>query len=250
MKPYIKTIIWLSIFSIAMGYMESAIVIYLRKIYYPGGFHFPLVSLDASIGLVEIYREAATLIMLLGIGILTAKTASLRFAHFIFCFAIWDLCYYFFLWIFLGWPQSLFTWDILFLIPVPWVGPVITACIVSITMLILALNIIHFQGRGIDTRLKVKEWILFISGSLIIILSFIWDYLNYTHELQIGQITNTLSGRNNMFSDIKNYVPLDFNCGLFLTGEVVLVYGIIIFIMRMKKKSLLPNTKLTIDLIQ
>jgi hypothetical protein len=73
MKPYMKTVIWLVIFSIAMGYIESAIVIYLRKIYYPGGFQFPLVALDTSIGLVEIFREAATIIMLLGIGILTAK---------------------------------------------------------------------------------------------------------------------------------------------------------------------------------
>jgi len=249
MNSYIKTLVWLVIFSIAMGYMESAIVIYLRKIYYPNGFHFPLVALDASIELVEIYREAATLIMLLGIGILTAKTASLRFAHFIFCFAIWDLCYYFFLWIFLGWPQSLFTWDILFLIPVPWVGPVITPCIVSITMMALALSIIYFQGIGIDTRLKAKEWGLFISGSIIIILSFIWDYLRYTHEVKTSQIVNSLSGQNNMFNEIKDYVPVDFNWGLFLIGESILLCGIIIFIIRMKKYALLSNTKLTKDII-
>ena len=219
MKPYIKTVIWLAIFSIAMGYMESAIVIYLRKIYYPAGFQFPLVTLDANIGLVELFREAATIIMLLGIGILTAKTASLKFAHFIFCFAIWDLCYYLFLWIFLGWPQSLFTWDILFLIPVPWVGPVITPCIVSVTMIILALSIIHYQGIGIDTRLKAKEWGLFITGSFIIILSFIWDYLSYINKLNSPNITNSLADHQSMLSEIKNYVPVDFNWGWFLSGN-------------------------------
>jgi hypothetical protein len=38
----IKTIIWLAVFSMAMGYLESAVVVYLRKLYYPDGFKFPL----------------------------------------------------------------------------------------------------------------------------------------------------------------------------------------------------------------
>ena len=93
MSMQIKTIIWLAIFSIAMGYMESAVVIYLRKIYYPDGFQFPLTPLDAGIGLVELLREVATIIMLFGIATLSAKNTSLKFANFIFCFAIWDLCF-------------------------------------------------------------------------------------------------------------------------------------------------------------
>jgi len=242
MKSNIKTIIWLVIFSIAMGYMESAIVIYLRELYYPHGFNFPLMPLQPSIGLVELFREAATIIMLLSIGVLTAKTASLRFAHFILCFAIWDLCYYLFLWIFLGWPESLFTWDILFLIPVPWVGPVITPCIVSVTMMILALSIIYFHGRAVDTKLKAKEWGLFISGSIIIIISFMWDYLSYIYTVNSTKITDTFTDQHKMLSEIKDYVPVDFNWGLFLIGEVILLYGIIIFIKRMKKSRSLPYT--------
>jgi hypothetical protein len=235
MNTKLKTITWLIIFSIAMGYMESAIVIYLRKIYYPNGFHFPLVALDPDIGLVELFREAATIIMLLGIGILTGKTASQKFAHFIFCFAIWDICYYIFLWIFLGWPQSLFTWDILFLIPVPWVGPVITPCIVSSTMILLALTIMYFHRLGVDTRLKIKEWGLLITGSFTIILSFIWDYLSYTYYANSTAISNSLSGQHNMLSDIKDYIPVDFNWGLFLVGEAILLSGILFFIRRLRK---------------
>jgi len=237
----IKTIIWLAIFSIAMGYMESAVVIYLRKLYYPDGFQFPLVTLDTSIGLVEILREAATIIMLLGVGILSAKTTALRLAHFIFCFAIWDLSYYIFLWIFLGWPDSLFTWDILFLIPVPWVGPVITPGIVSLTMMLLALSIIHFQHSGLDTRLKVKEWGLFSAGSFVIILSFIWDYWRYIREVKLSEIANPLSGQQDMFGDIEEYIPVDFNWPLFLIGESILFYGIIILINRLKREN--RNTK-------
>ena len=101
-----KKITWLTLFSIAMGFMETAVVIYLRKIYYPSGFQFPLIPVDTNVALVEFLREAATLIMLLAIGILTGKTASQKFAYFIFCFAIWDIAYYVFLKILLNWPAT------------------------------------------------------------------------------------------------------------------------------------------------
>jgi hypothetical protein len=208
------------------------------KIYYPGGFQFPLVPLESSIALVELFREAATIIMLLGIGILSAKTTALRFAHFIFCFAVWDLFYYLFLWIFLGWPDSIFTWDILFLIPIPWVGPVITPCIVSITMAILALSIIHFQGIGMNTRMKIKEWILFIAGSLVIILSFIWDYFRYIHEIKSYEISTLLSDKYNLIDILKDYVHVDFNWPLFLTGESILLYGMMTFIDRIISENM------------
>ena len=228
MKAAMKIIGWLAIFSIAMGFMESAVVIYLRRIYYPGGFQFPLVALDPSIGLVELVREAATIIMLLGIGILSGKTASLRFAYFMFCFAVWDLFYYVFLWIFLGWPQSFFTWDILFLIPVPWVGPVLAPCIVSITMLLLAMGIIHFQGLGRNTRLNLKEWAMLSVGSFVIIVSFMLDYLRYMGE----QSSNIGSVFSSDMSELKGYVPTDFNWALFLTGELIVIFGVVVFFRR------------------
>ena len=220
----IKTIVWLAIFSIAMAYMESAVVIYLRKIYYPDGFQFPLVPLDASIELVEVLREAATIIMLVCIAVLSAKKDSVKFACFIFCFAVWDLFYYFFLWLLLGWPESLFTWDILFLIPVPWVGPVMTPCIVSLTMMLLALSIIYFQRLGVNTKMNVKEWSLLIIGSFVIVLSFVWDYLEYLQQQKSSEI-----------NEMTNYVPADFNWSLFLTGEFILLFGILLFINRIKK---------------
>jgi len=231
-----KTIIWLTIFSIAMGFMESAVVIYLREMYYPDGFQFPLVPLDANIGQVELFREVATIIMLLGVGILSAKTTALRLAHFIFCFAVWDIFYYMFLYVFLGWPQSLLTWDILFLIPMPWVGPVITPLIVSLTMILLALSIVHFQQLRLDTRLKVKEWGLFSAGSFVIILSFIWDYWRYIRNLKLSEIANPLSGNQNLFSELKDYIPVDFNWPLFLAGESILLYGILLFIIRINQE--------------
>ena len=91
-------ILWIVLlFSIAMGFLESAVVIYLRKIYYPNGFSLPLVAIDKDILLTELLREAATIIMLLTVGIIAGKTKVSRFAYFIFCFGVWDIFYYVFL---------------------------------------------------------------------------------------------------------------------------------------------------------
>src|SRR4030043_48057 len=132
-----RTFIWLTVFSIAMAYLESAVVVYLRAIMYPEGFDFPLAPMQPGIAVTEIFREAATIIMLLGAGYLGGRYLTQRFAWFIYCFAIWDIFYYVFLKMLDHWPASLMTWDILFLIPTTWTGPVLTPLIVSLTMLLL-----------------------------------------------------------------------------------------------------------------
>ncbi|MDQ3016493.1 MAG: hypothetical protein M3R25_07230 [Bacteroidota bacterium] len=119
-----KLIIYVIVFAIAMGFMESAIVIYLRELFYPEGFRFPLIPIPHRLAVVEILREAVTVIMLICVGYFAGRNKVQRFAFFGLAFAIWDLFYYIFLYAFLGWPESIFTCDILFLIPVPWVGPV------------------------------------------------------------------------------------------------------------------------------
>ena len=91
-----KTLFWVTFFSIAMGFLESAVVIYLRRMYYPHGFSFPLQPMPHDIAIVEIWREAATIIMLLAIGILAGRKPSEKFAWFVISFAVWDIFYYVF----------------------------------------------------------------------------------------------------------------------------------------------------------
>ena len=139
-----QKLIWVSIFAVAMGFFEAAVVIYLRKLMYPAGFSFPLAPIEHGLAVTEILREAATLIMLLSAGILAGRYATERFAWFIYAFAIWDIFYYIFLKLLIGWPESFMTWDILFLIPATWVGPVITPVIVSLSMIVLAAVVLFF----------------------------------------------------------------------------------------------------------
>ncbi|MBL0342227.1 MAG: hypothetical protein IPP71_15750 [Bacteroidetes bacterium] len=232
MKPLIKKISWVTVFSIAMGFMETVVVVYLRKIYYPNGFQFPLVPMETDMAIIEIMREAATIIMLFGIGYLAGKTTSQKFAFFIFSFAIWDISYYIFLKLLLNWPESLFTWDILFLIPVPWVGPVIAPCIVSLTMIILSYSILYFHHKSYNTRIKSLEWWLLTAGSLTVIFSFVWDFLNLlSHDNTNSQPFNLLEKK----VEIVNYIPQDFNYWIFSFGMLIIIFGILMFTLRMQR---------------
>ncbi len=233
MNPLTKKLCWVTIFSIAMGFMESVVVVYLRRIYYPDGFQFPLIPMETHMAFMEIFREAATIIMLLGIGYLAGKNTSQKFAFFIFSFAIWDIFYYVFLKLLLNWPESLFTWDILFLIPVPWVGPVITPVIISFSMLILAFAIIYFQESGCNTRIKTAEWGVLSLGSFIVIVSFLWDFVKFMFREETGTRIYTLTEKN---IEILRYVPTEFNWWLFIIGESIIVFGIITILKRIKKE--------------
>ena len=236
MKQPFKTLIWLTIFSIAMGYLESAVVVYLRAIMYPQGFAFPLASFDPHLALTEIFREAATIIMLLGAGIIAGKTFSERFAWFIYCFAVWDIFYYVFLKILLNWPESLMTWDILFLIPATWIGPVISPLIVSLTMIILALLII-FYSNGRHVKISVAEWIIFIVGSHVLILAFIWDYSKFIlSRYSLGEIWRMPNYRP-LHELGMQFVPQSFNWFLFCLGELIIISGIVVFYIRMRRIS-------------
>lgn len=213
----LKQLSWLVIFSIAMAYLESAVVVYLREIYYPEGFSFPLVPINAEIFITEILREIATIIMLAGIGILTGNSSSQRFAFFLLTFAIWDIFYYIFLYALLGWPSSLLTWDILFLVPIPWVGPVITPIIVSLTMIILASSLIHFKKN-----LNLNQWLLSILGSMMVVISWVLDYWIFISN-QFSNGAWILSSEQELFGSSDQYIPGSFNWYIFLIGILLLL---------------------------
>ncbi len=96
MKTTYKKITTVILFAIAMGFLEAAVVIYLRALYYPTGFQFPLKTMDQHLAMVEILREFATVIMLLGVASLAGRNKLQSFAYFNLAFAIWDLFYYLF----------------------------------------------------------------------------------------------------------------------------------------------------------
>ena len=159
-----------------MAWAESAVVVYLRELYYPGGFSFPIVIIPDRLAAIEIGREAATIVMLASVSILAGASGFQRFLFFCVTFGIWDIFYYLWLRFLLGWPPSLLTWDILFLIPVPWIAPVLAPIIISVLLIISALWLLRLQERGTPVRFSATHWALAITGGIAVLISFMLDY--------------------------------------------------------------------------
>jgi len=177
--------IWVVIFAIAFAWVESAIVVYLREIYYEGSFSFPIIVNWAAgkyvideLLRIEIGREIATILMLVAMGCASGKNAMQKFSFFMIAFGIWDIFYYIWLWVMLRWPDSLMTWDLLFCIPLPWVGPVITPVLIALTLVIAGSLIIYYDEKVALIRFCWYDWAVESICGILIIVAFCWDWKN------------------------------------------------------------------------
>jgi hypothetical protein len=202
----------LILFGIAFGYVEAAVVVYLRTIHepvrervHPGTSPaevFPLLTFDelrtaapeqAKLVRVEVVREAATLLMLAGVASV-ALERRMWLPAFAIGFGVWDIFYYVFLRLLIGWPASLLTWDVLFLIPAPWAAPVLAPVIVSLSLVAAGAAALKRSVRP-----RRWHWAGIGCGAVAILLSFLWDS------------PNVLAGG----------FPHPFSWGLFAAGETV-----------------------------
>jgi hypothetical protein len=167
-----KRIFLIIAFAVAMGYLEAAVVVYLRAIFYPDGFAFPIRTMSLHHAAIELGREAATIVMLLALAFIAETTRRGRLACFMILFGVWDLAYYLFLWITIGWPESVLTWDLLFLIPVIWTGPVLAPMLVSV--LLVAAGLLYYTHREASEMVAIRsvEWAVAIGGGVVVFLSF------------------------------------------------------------------------------
>ena len=156
-KEIIKKIILITLFSIAFGNVEAMVVVYMRRFLPPfdemmAGTVEQFVILLKSHGVyyIEQAREMCTMVMLISLSILSGKSLLERFAAFCLSFAVWDIFYYIFLNLLIGWPETLFDIDVLFLVPVPWIAPVILPVGISMMMIGTSLHI-YF------VRVKIKD---------------------------------------------------------------------------------------------
>src|SRR6266571_5084526 len=139
---------WLvvALYAVAMAWVEAAAVYYLRSLidrinpYQP----YPL-PMAGGFGEAELIREIATLIMLFTVGWLAGATWRARFGYSVVAFGVWDIFYYVFLRAMTGWPKSLLDWDILFLIPLPWWGPVWAPTSIALLMILWGTFITQFE---------------------------------------------------------------------------------------------------------
>jgi hypothetical protein len=217
----------LAAFGVAMGLMEAIIVVYLRELFYPKGFWFPLQSIPDKILLIEAFREACTIVMIVTVAAISTDCGPgrgmRRFARFLFIFGVWDAFYYVGLKLFLDWPPSLLTWDILFLIPIIWTGPVLAPLIVAATMIGLGALIAYLSDKAEKARSGPLFWSLLIFGAAVIVLTFLWDQGRLVIE---GGFIGDLRGfgRNSPLQEaIAGHVPEHYPWWLFAVGETVVL---------------------------
>ena len=177
--------IWVIIFGIAFAWVEGAVVVYLREIYFNGSFHFPIVVewkdgqyVVDDLMRIEFGREIATIIMLFTIGGIAGKNTLQKFCFFMIAFGIWDIFYYIWLRVMDGWPESLMTWDLLFFVPLPWVGPVITPVLIALAMVVAGSLIIYYDEKRYLILWRWYDWVIELGCGLLMIVAFCWDWKN------------------------------------------------------------------------
>lgn len=181
-----KVLFWITFFAIAFAFVESSVVVYLRALYYPQGFSLPLKVISPQHIVIELAREFSTIVMLVAVGALAGATRWQKFSYFMIAFGVWDIFFYAWLKVCINWPVSLLDWDILFLLPVPWIGPVLAPALISILMIVGGVFIIKKEAEDGKFHPTKVLWLLSILGTAIILYSFMYD-LDATIRLQVPQ---------------------------------------------------------------
>ena len=130
---------WLIVvaFAVAMAWVESSSVYDLRALIDRlEPFQADPLPMVGVVEQVELVREAATMVMLLTVGALAGRTWRTRLAYTAIAFGVWDIFYYVFLRVISGWPRSPLDWDVLFLLPLPWWGPVLAPVGIALLMIV------------------------------------------------------------------------------------------------------------------
>jgi hypothetical protein len=199
------------LFSIAMGYLEAAVVLYLRTLGKRlDPYQTPALPPSVDFGWAEVIREVATIVMLASIGWLAGRNLRARFGYFLISFGVWDITYYVFLKPLTGWPRSLLDWDILFLIPLPWWGPVLAP--VCIAALMILYGTLLSQRSEMLPRASIKVWLIALAGSCLALYVFMAD--------AIRTLPQGVEALNNM-------LPAQFNWALFIVALLMMAAPVI-----------------------
>ena len=161
------------VFGMTMSLFEAAVVVYLRRLWDLGEVDVTALSLRNPIVLTEVLREAASLGMIGSVAFLAGRRAVERIAHAAVIFGTWDVLYYVFLRLLIGWPSSLLEWDALFLIPRPWIGPVLAPILVSSALVAGGMLVLLREAAGRPVRPLKLEWLAAVLGGGLVIGSFL-----------------------------------------------------------------------------
>jgi hypothetical protein len=194
-------------FAIAMAWVEAACVYYLRvMVDRVDPYQANPLPLRGVLGEIELVREAATLMMLATLGLVAGRTSYARIGYAAVAFGVWDIFYYVFLRMMGGWPRSVLDWDILFLLPLPWWGPVIAPVLIASLMIVGGTLATQPTFTAPTTPLGRTLWRLQGLGIALALYVFMADALR---ALSQGQ-------------DVTMIVPTKFNWAMFCVAFMLM----------------------------
>jgi hypothetical protein len=166
-------------FAIAMAWVEAASVFYIRALVdriepYQAN-PLPVETMTGALGHVELWREAATLVMIATLGVLAGRTWRVRAGYAALAFGAWDIFYYVFLRLISGWPRTLLDWDILFLLPLPWWGPVLAPVSIALVMILWGTLTTQSSAGATDSRWTFLTGALACVGIVLALTVFMID---------------------------------------------------------------------------
>ncbi len=176
-----KRFLLVSVYAVAMAFLEAAVVVYIRGLLHITNDH---VSLGPYVRM-EIWREAATMVMLVTVGWMVGRGRLDRLAYGLFAFGMWDIWYYVWLRILIGWPETLLDWDTLFLIPLRWWGPVLSPVLIAALICVVAVLAVTRIERGERLEITRARVGVVLLGGLLALYVFMSDSL---HALLQGRL--------------------------------------------------------------
>ena len=208
------------VFAIAMAWVEAASVYYLRvMVDRLQPYQANPLPMTGVLEPVELVREAATLVMLLSVGALAGWTWATRLGYTAIAFGVWDIFYYVFLKIMCDWPTSLFDWDVLFLLPLPWWGPVLAPMCIAVLMIVWGTLISLGSGQRADRSAPWLFWSLSWLGLALALYVFMADSLR---ALPQG------------LDATRNVLPHIFNWPLFIVALTLMTAPLVHIAWRMR----------------
>jgi hypothetical protein len=113
--------------------------------------------------------------MIATLGALAGRTWRHRAGYAALAFGAWDIFYYVFLRLISGWPGTLLDWDILFLLPLPWWGPVLAPVCIASLMIVWGTLVTQWQDPITATRFSRASWGMSGVGILLALGVFMTD---------------------------------------------------------------------------
>jgi len=138
----------ITVFALAMAFVEAACVVSLKRLYFPEGWHPPFHDIPAEAVRLEQWREIATLVMIGAVAFLGRPSARIALARGLWIFGVWDIGYYGALAALTGFPARLTDLDIVFLVPRAWVAPVWLPIAASAACVFLAIGLARPRRHG------------------------------------------------------------------------------------------------------